>query len=121
MARPNQASTINPPPKPTIPGTSKPKCTTSREVVTVNIVVAVPLTGVMDGGLKAQLMPIVDEHENVTGAAKPPAGVNVSWNCADCPAITIALEGVTASEKSALAMSIATAAESLEPNFASPP
>jgi hypothetical protein len=49
--------------------------------MTVNVVVAAaPLAGVTVAGLKAQVIPIIGEQENVTLFAKPPAGVTVKMN-----------------------------------------
>ena len=50
------------------------------EVVTVNVVLAFPLEGVTEAGLKAQVMPVTGEQENVTLFAKPPEGATVSMN-----------------------------------------
>ena len=49
-------------------------------MVTVNVVLAAPLAGVMVAGLKVQVMPVIGEQENVTLFAKPPAGVIVRMN-----------------------------------------
>ena len=50
------------------------------EVVTVNVVLAFPLEGVTEAGLKVQVMPVTGEQENVTLFAKPPEGATVSMN-----------------------------------------
>jgi len=89
-------------------------------VVTVSVVLAAPLAGVTDTGLKAQVIPTTGKQENVTAFERPPAGVTVNINCVDWPAITAALAGDAASEKSALAMLIVAAAEVLALNFPSP-
>jgi len=89
-------------------------------VVTVNVVLAAPFAGVTVAELKAQVIPIIDEQENVTLFAKPPAGLTVKVNCVDWPAMTEALEGAALSEKSGLAMLMVTAADVLAPNFPSP-
>jgi hypothetical protein len=90
------------------------------DVVTVNVVLAFPLEGVTDVGLKVQVTPVTGEQENVTLFAKPPADVTVSMNCVDWPAMTATLEGVACREKSALATLMVIAAEVLTSNFSSP-
>src|SRR5439155_7089878 len=96
------------------------KLGTQSEVYTVNVVLAAPLAGVTIAGLKVQVMPVMGAQENVMRFAKPPAGVIVSMNCVDLPAMTVALIGAAPREKSALAMLMATAADVLPPNFPSP-
>ena len=86
----------------------------------VSVVLAAPLAGVTVAGLKAQVIPATGEQENVTPFAKPPAGVTVNINGVDWPAMTVALAGDAASEKSALAMLIVIDAEVLALNFSSP-
>ena len=49
-------------------------------MVTVNVVFAAPLAGVTVAGMKAQVIPVIGEQENVTLFARPPAGVTVSMN-----------------------------------------
>ena len=88
--------------------------------MTVSVVLAAPLAGVSDAGLKAHVIPATGEQENATTFEKPPAGVTVNMNCVDWPAMTEALAGDATSEKSALAMLIVTAAEVLALNFKSP-
>lgn len=106
---------------PIMPGVNTPKCEIVAEVVTVNLVLAPPLAGVTVAGLKLQVIPETGRQEKVTLFAKPPVGVTVSMNCVDWPAITDALPGAAAIEKSELAMSSVTPGEVLAPNFPSPP
>ena len=49
-------------------------------MVTVNVLLAVPLEGITDAGLKVQVMPVTGEQENVRLFAKPPAGVTANMN-----------------------------------------
>lgn len=90
------------------------------EVVTVSVVLAAPVAGVRDAGLKAQVIPTTAEQENVTLFAKPPEGVTVSINCVDWPAMTAALAGDAPSAKSALATLMVNGAEMLAANLSSP-
>jgi len=83
------------------------------EVVTVNVVLAFPLEGVTEAGLKVQVMPVTVEQENVTLFAKPPEGATVSMNGVDWPAVTVAAEGAAAREKSAGGAVTSTGAEAL--------
>lgn len=86
------------------------------DVLTVSVVVATPALGVTVGGLKAQVIPAICGHENVTGSTNPPVGVTVRLNEADCPAATVAVSGAAPSEKSLLTMLMEAAAEVLPAN-----
>ena len=71
-------------------------------------------------GLNAQVIPVAGEQDNVTSFAKPPTGETLTRNWVEWPAVTDAVVGVAAREKSGLAMSMLTAAEVLAENLSSP-
>jgi hypothetical protein len=84
------------------------------------MVVAAPAFGVTMGGLKLHVIPVRTGQEKVTGSANPSAGVIVSVNKADWPAVTVALGGATPSEKSLPAIAMITASDVLPSKFPSP-
>lgn len=120
IAMPNKTKAARREHGPSNVGTTSPYRETVVEVVTASVVLAAPLAGVTVAGLKAQVTPATGEQENVTLFEKPPAGVTVSINGVDWPAMTVAFAGDAASEKSALATLMVTAAEVLALNFSSP-
>src|SRR6266568_3422182 len=106
-------------PEPVIPSVC-PSRRTPADVVTINMVLAIPAFGVTVGGLKLHVMPVRSGQENVTGSANPPADVTVMLNKADWPAVTVAVGGAAPSEKSLLAIVVVTGADVLPPKLPSP-
>ncbi len=80
MAKLNETNARRRAQGPSRSGVRTPYRETLAEVVIVNVVLAAPLAGVTIAGLKAQVIPIIGEQENVTLFAKPPAGVTVRMN-----------------------------------------
>ena len=60
------------------------------------------------------------EQDKLTSFAKPPTGETVTKNCVDWPAMTDAVVGDAAREKSGFAMSMLTVADVLAENLSSP-
>lgn len=76
-------------PDPATPGVF-PKRGTLDDVVTVSMVVATPAFGVTMGGLKLHVIPARTGQEKATGSANPPAGMTLTLNIVDWPAVTVA-------------------------------
>jgi hypothetical protein len=54
------------------------------------MVVATPAFGVTMGGLKLHVIPARTGQEKATGSANPPAGMTLTLNIVDWPAVTVA-------------------------------